>query len=367
MVLRATVTGSDDGPSVASHVETCLHSFQTTIDELPKISTENRNKIPPGSLNNELGRFRIWAANTDAHARGNNSLDYKLREASHLRDEIIQLLQHLETVLQEIFDIITCKRVPDEDLSDSESDDSMYSPFNEEERETTELFQLISSTPEIMTCLMRLSMSARNPAPHNQFTQSNRITMDHFEAFDVCHVRKKFPNAEEFLVLRLGKAITRRRQYLRYRKKSRRRLDEDSIAELSRGNVDTTQSLEDSNLSATSNVSASNDDESSPTGSYMTEYYEDILFQTSYLSSPSRATKLSPPTAPVESCDSEPFECPLCFRIVTISNDVEWDDHVFRDIQPYVSASSIVIGYLTYSDCRCARSLNAIHLTKLTS
>jgi hypothetical protein len=336
MVLRTTVARSDDGPSVASHVEICLHSLRTTIDELPNISTEHKNKIPPGSLNDELGRFRIWAANTGAYARGNNSLDYRLREASHLRDRIIQLLKHLDTVLREIFDIITGKRVPDEDLSDSDSEDSMYSP-RDEEQETTELSQLVSSISEITTCLMRLSLSAEDPAPHDQFTQSTRITMDHFEAFDVSHVRTKFPNAEEFLVVRLGKAITRRRQYLRYRRKNRRRLDRDSNAALSEENTDTAQFLENPNVITASHVPASNDDGSSSIGSYMTDYYEDILFQTSYSSSSSRATKLSPPTMPLESFDGKPFECPLCFRIITTSNDVEWCKHVFRDIQPYVS------------------------------
>jgi hypothetical protein len=367
MALWTTATGFDDGPSVVSHAKACLHSFQTIIGELPNTTIEHRNKFNPESLHNEFGRFRIWAADTEAHARGNHSLDYRLREASHLREIVIQSLQDLNTVLQEIFDIITGKRVPDEDSSDSDSDDSMYTPRDKEEQETTELSQLVSSISEITTCLMRLSSSARNPAPHDQFTQSTHITMDHFEAFDVSHVRKKFPNAEEFLVFRLGKAITRRRQYFRYRRKNRRRLGQDSNVALSKENADTAQFLENPNAITTSRLSASDDDASSPIGSYMTEYYEDILFQTSYLSSSSHATRLLPPTAPLECFDSKPFECPLCFRIITTSNDVEWYEHVFRDIQPYVSEPSTVIGYLAYSDCRCARSLSAIHLTKLTS
>jgi hypothetical protein len=365
MALQTTVTGSDDGPSVVSHVKTCLRSFQTTIDELPNTRIEQRNKFPPESLHNEFGRFRIWAADTEAHARGDRSLDYRLREASHLREIVIQSLQDLNAVLKEIRDIITGERVPYEDLSDSDSDDSMYSP-RDEEQETTELSQLVSSIPEITTCLMRLSLSARNPAPHDQFLQSTRISMDHFEAFDVSHVRTKFPNAEEFLVFRLGKAITRRRQYFRYRRKNRRRLDQDSNVALSKENVDTTQFPENPSVT-TSHVPTSNDDESPPIGSYMTEYYEDILFQTSYLSSSLHATRLLPPIAPLESFDSEPFECPLCFQIVTTSSDAEWHEHVFRDIQPYVSEPSTAIGYLAYSNCRCARSLSATHPTKLTS
>jgi hypothetical protein len=191
--------------------------------------------------------------------------------------------------------------------------------------------------------LMRLSLSARNPAPHDQFTQSTRITMDHFEAFDVSHVKTKFPSAEDFLVVRLGKAITRRRQYLRYRRKNRRTLNQDSNAAWPEENADTAQFLENSNVIRASHVLASNDAENSPIGSYMTEYYEDILFQTSYLSS-SHATRLLPPTVPLEGFDSTPFECPLCFRIITTSNDNEWYEHVFRDIQPYVSEPSTAIG-----------------------
>lgn len=53
--------------------------------------------------------------------------------------------------------------------------------------------------------------------------------MGHFEVLDVDHIRSKFMNAEDFLVVKLGKAISRRRQYLRYRKEYRERLKQDIV------------------------------------------------------------------------------------------------------------------------------------------
>ncbi|KAF2029208.1 hypothetical protein EK21DRAFT_16079, partial [Setomelanomma holmii] len=48
-----------------------------------------------------LGRFRIWAGNSGAHRGGRGSLDYKLREASIFRYQVLHLLQMLLDVIQE--------------------------------------------------------------------------------------------------------------------------------------------------------------------------------------------------------------------------------------------------------------------------
>lgn len=106
-------------------------------------------------------------------------------------------------------------------LSDSDSDsDSTINendPASEEEtngpvQATSELQQLMSDVVEITTCLLRLSMAIRNPAPHDLFMESNQINTSYLESFDIGHVQAKFPGAEEYLITRLGKAISRRRQ-----------------------------------------------------------------------------------------------------------------------------------------------------------
>ncbi|KAF2185512.1 hypothetical protein K469DRAFT_576126, partial [Zopfia rhizophila CBS 207.26] len=45
-----------------------------------------------------------------------------------------------------------------------------------------------------------------------------------FEEFDIQHVPEKFPTCEDFLVNRLGRAISSRRQYLTYREGHHKKL-----------------------------------------------------------------------------------------------------------------------------------------------
>ena len=174
--------------------------------------------MPTSYIYDELSRFRLWCGNAGAHRFGRGSLDHKFREASNIR--VIKLLEGTKSVLGVVNEILTGARIPWEDLSDSESDLSV----DTEEQDTTELEQHVGSLAEINTCLMRLSMAIRNPAPHDQFKESAHINVSHFEQYDIQHVQDKFSEASEYLAVRLGKAISRRRQYLSYREEHRQKL-----------------------------------------------------------------------------------------------------------------------------------------------
>jgi hypothetical protein len=64
------------------------------------------------------------------------------------------------------------------------------------------------------------------------------------------------------------------------------------------------------------------------------------ISQTSYASSLfSGNESLSIPSAPKESADKAPFECPYCRLVITIKNSKDWARHVFRDLMPYVCLS----------------------------
>lgn len=53
----------------------------------------------------------------------------------------------------------------------------------------------------------------------SQFLQTiHRIVTSYYQTYDINHTRAKFPRAETYLVERLGKAVSRRRQYVQYRK-----------------------------------------------------------------------------------------------------------------------------------------------------
>jgi hypothetical protein len=316
-----------DRSTIAAHVHSCLAAFQHIQHEIVIAKSRIRCKLSPGVINDELGRLRLWSGNVGAHRSGGASLDYKLREASHIRGRVIELLQSLGLVLQDLTTLVTGERTPWEDLSDSDSEsDSSDGGEYSEQSPTTEAEQLACNIAEINTCLMRLSMAIRNPAPHDQFIHSAHIKADHFEPFDIDHVRGKFPHAQEYLVLRLGKAIFRRRQYLNYREIHRKKLghglepqsqstehnDSYTIPPTEQAPSEHVESTLASSLpeaiKATSSVSELDEN----------DYYEDTLSQTSYTSSTYDSAKLCPPPLPQHGRDGAPFECPLCYRLTSV-------------------------------------------------
>ncbi|PSN59412.1 hypothetical protein BS50DRAFT_508529 [Corynespora cassiicola Philippines] len=332
----------DGSTSIALHVETCFAAFYEVSTRLKQAGQNIRDKIPKDAVNDELGRFRLWCGNIAAHRKGKSSLDYRLREASHIRDRVMDLLRSLESALQEAMEIISGQRIPWEDLSDSDSDISDAStPL----ADTTELQQLASNVAQINTMLMRLSMSIRNPAPHDQFKESKHIDMTYYETFDIDHVRGKFPQADQFLTLRLGRAISRRRQYLRYREDHRNKLAkglEDRVEE-EPGNADA-DTLENEpalteHMPSTVASSVPSALKAQTAIALDEEMFEDTLSQTSYASSSTNPVKLRPPPLPEQGQDGDPFECPLCFRFTSVRHTFAWHKHVYRDLQPYLMSS----------------------------
>lgn len=66
------------------------------------LQLDQDNDSPRYRLNKDVGRFRLWAENTGAHRNGGrSSLDYRVREASPVREIIIKLLRDLERSLND--------------------------------------------------------------------------------------------------------------------------------------------------------------------------------------------------------------------------------------------------------------------------
>lgn len=88
------------GPTIASSVSDCLHSFEDFVFQIRHMDTEASNLIEPSEVIDELGRFRVWAGNIGAHRRGSSSLDYRLRDASHIKGKVQSLLFDLDDAIQ---------------------------------------------------------------------------------------------------------------------------------------------------------------------------------------------------------------------------------------------------------------------------
>lgn len=327
--------------TIAGHVHTCLSKFQHTEATFAEANSTIQQMLPHGSISDQSGRFRLWSSDIGAHKHGRSSLDYRLCDASHVREQVVNLLQELTTVLDESLDIMSGSRQPWEDLSDSESDDSEHETQRDNLQYPTELGQLFSNIAEINTCLMRLSMAIGNLAPHDQIEGSKSIEVSHYESHDIDHVRGKFPKAEEYLLDRLGHGISRRRQYLQYR--------EEHHSKLEHGITQTPQDVNTQPIATNAAPSelieatvASSIPlvykvlESIPT-EINTTISEETLSETSYASSVQDASKLRPPPVPLAGRDGHPFECLLCFRTTSARETAIWHKHVYRDLRAYVS------------------------------
>ncbi|KAF7874804.1 hypothetical protein EAF04_001978 [Stromatinia cepivora] len=120
------------------------------------------------------------------------------------------------------------------------SSERSYDPENEglnaDFEQTSELQELFKSMKDANTNLLKLSMVIRSSPNRDDYLKAaTRYRSD--ASYDIGHVREKHGSAKgiaDWLIVRLGKAITRRRQYLKYREDHHWKLtrDWDNVATL---------------------------------------------------------------------------------------------------------------------------------------
>jgi hypothetical protein len=86
--------------SIADQVHLCLEAFESLITVLSSTDVSERQNT---SINfvDELDRFKVWAGNIGAHRLGQSSLDYRLRDASHIQELVLRFLSKLQSSLAE--------------------------------------------------------------------------------------------------------------------------------------------------------------------------------------------------------------------------------------------------------------------------
>ncbi|RWA12848.1 hypothetical protein EKO27_g2242 [Xylaria grammica] len=323
--------------TIASHVTQCLDLFRDGLS-VTGPGTVNGDPLEEKSLQkirDEHTRFKIWSGNIGAHREGMSSLDYRLRDSSHIHDQIIRLLQDLKSVLEDVVAILSGKKIPwdqlssDEDSEDDEDEDSddhnNKAVGSENDDVDTELSQLTLDATDVINCLLRMSITIRDPSRHDRFTGSQSTEMLHFEPFDIQHVCSKFDGLDSDLAVRLGKAITRRRQYFKYR--------EAHYGKLSYG-------LEDLNAhevppeTIASSIPDHLKDKKGAAGPPVMKLDDggsDSGFsQTSYALTMANDEQRHIPPLP-EEASKGPFQCPFCFMIVAITSRSLWNDEQSDD------------------------------------
>ncbi|KAH8758434.1 hypothetical protein F5883DRAFT_502279, partial [Diaporthe sp. PMI_573] len=315
-----------------SLVQSNLQAFESLIPLL-----ELEDAVRAATVQSHLARFKLWAGSLGAHrTSGTRSLIYRLRDASTIRSHVVSLLENLQGSLNEAISLIQSPRcmAGGEQFND-DVDNELAHLLGETENSSgdrpdygTGLARFLVRMGDVVDCLLRLSVTIRDPAPYDQF--KSRVDTSQYEPHDINHVREKFPKLDPRVIMRLGKASTQRRGYFKYREDHHRRLQEGlrpdgDVHQGSEGGGTTVASPIPQHLSDSTQLNyAMPDTASSETSA--TSYARSINLD---------ASEIHLPPLPKEHADG-PFLCPFCFMIISADTRHEWKYHVFRDLRPYV-------------------------------
>lgn len=204
----------------------------------------------------------------------------------------------------------------------SDSDETTSSDGEGMLDKETEISQIQFSIKKRVDLLLRLSISMRDPADHDQFFTADLDT-SRFEPFDIHYVQDKLPGIPEDISTRLGKVISKRRLYFKYR--------EAHMSKFAQGLTDQQNSSDDeevTKLEPPSTIASSlpervkklevvdldkRDAESEAT---------ETSFATSASGSDDHALRI--PAIPADLANGDPFECPFCHMVVSISGRRAW-------------------------------------------
>ncbi|KAF8244014.1 hypothetical protein K440DRAFT_610832 [Wilcoxina mikolae CBS 423.85] len=369
-----------DSQDIAPRYWKCVESFSRLLELLGDNGSETANLKP---LEDEFGRFRVWGENSGSHRKGRASLDHRLREASNVKQTVLELLEDLDSDLNEAITIVSGETVDNDAESlvsggtDSvEGDDGILSESEArpENDPPSELKECIIDIAHVITCLYEFSIAIRNPAPRDRLEKCSAIDVSHFELFDIQHVQHKFPHAHEDLQERLGKANTKRRQLFQYHERHHEKisgrynhseppgpvtvakpheqvdrtrdlgLDQEDQDAVDRPLTIATTRKTQTTVSTYVPRQPTTSDTASETAHSQTSYSTSVGGLDS-TQGPRLMINVPPPPNPESTLSGKPFPCPYCFSIISVSGSRLWRRHVFQDLRPYVC---------TFRDCAMA-------------
>lgn len=194
-------------------------------------------------------------------------------------------------------------------------------PDDPEQGSPEEIRMNIGLISASLKALFRIAVVIRKTNPDNRFERAiHSSEFDFPHTFDVDHIREKYPKLmteqQSWLAERLGKAIARRRQFIKYCRDHRARLaldDENIEAEnattVIQSSKATTLKLEE--IQAASNFSVD-------------DYEDDVVSILSTSTTTDVLSTLALPRLEDLSKDGEAFECPICFTLRSIKGERSW-------------------------------------------
>ncbi|TEY71628.1 hypothetical protein BOTCAL_0089g00070 [Botryotinia calthae] len=340
--IEAPALGESEG--ICFRSMDCRKRFEQSINILKEISpSEAHNQqfdrdLSLFRMQDLFSHFKAWGNGIAAfqNASVRSSLEFRLKDATEIQQRVLKILGNLQVSLHEAALIITGKE-PNESWSVEDYSDSGNEEPDLEPEQTSELQELFKAMADANNNLLKLSMVIRNSPNRDDYLKA--ATRYRFDAtYDIGHVREKHGSARssaDWLIVRLGKAITRRRQYLRYREDHHGKLTRDWDDVMIIEKEDKTIALTKATTFVENTTTARKDgfDLGSSFGS-KTSYEATVIGEsTGRLNVPSHP-RMAFEDVPFQF--GSPFRCPYCFTEQVVENRSAWKKHVFRDLRPYV-------------------------------
>lgn len=79
--------------TISTEVSECYRTFDVLLDFL-----RNSNELAHG-FEYQFDRFRLWSGNIGAQREGKSSMDFRLRDASQLKETVLSMLSSMRGVM----------------------------------------------------------------------------------------------------------------------------------------------------------------------------------------------------------------------------------------------------------------------------
>lgn len=324
---------------------------------------ESQLGVSRRQCNDQLSRFKLWAGNIGAFQdkHSSSSLEHRIRSAPRISTQILKLLNQMHHDIEEgkrpeVFgsedadnsliarSILSSER-PNRTVSINYSqtedhgdpEDSYVEPVSETRSEIHEIFQSIEDR---ITELFKISVLIRKASPRDRFLKALAHSNEPLDdTYDIAHVKEKYPkltqNGNQWLCQAMGKAITQRREFLRYASEHKDRLSEETSESLIRpsdvAGGPTSGDYNDQRV--TSNIKDEGMTIAAPTEASTLlplvleemNIAEDEQSVTSFATSRgSNDEKVEVVSLATVSEGSTPFECPYCKLIISVRHQKSW-------------------------------------------
>ncbi|KPM38171.1 hypothetical protein AK830_g8420 [Neonectria ditissima] len=307
------------------------------LSEARDKETDGQLTIQPSSIEDLLDKFTLWAGSLGALQAPSKklSLDYRLQAAPDIREQICEYLENLQEAIQDLISIVVGDN-PNRDIHEWSDDDD--EPIGSDSSPSDEAQIILQVIAECLRSLFRMAVLIRQAGPEDRFKRAMQHTELAFpDMFDIEHVEQKHAKLGQhdsrWLAKRLGSAIAKRRQFIKYCRDHKSRLGVDST-EISTEVETRTERLSSkaTMFLKTRYVDAdllqSRLEDADDAASLMTA---STAFDSSTLQRLPRLKDLSP--------DGQVFECPICFTLQDFLREKAWKMHAFRDLKSYVCTS----------------------------